>query len=376
MKILVINSGSSSIKYKIFYNDKQIYEGIKEEVKSHHDCIIELFEQLNSLDVIDGLKDIDAVGHRVVHGGEKFTKAVLVDDSVIKDIEKLIPLAPLHNKANVEAIKIIKQNYPHIPQVAVFDTAFHQTIPSENYIYPIKKEFYDKYHIRKYGFHGTSHYHVSQKAAKYLKKDLSKCNFITFHLGNGASVSAIKNGKSVDTSMGFTPLAGLMMGTRSGDIDPSIIFYLEKNLGLKSEDIDKILNKQSGLKGICGQSDLRTILKLMEQGNQDAKLAVDMFIKRIRDYVGAYIVELGLVDALIFTGGIGENSSYIRERVCENLYNSIGLLVDKYKDEHLQKPIDDITAIGSKVRVLVVQTNEEKSISLQSIEVLRAYFKQ
>lgn len=371
MKVLVINSGSSSIKYKLFENDKEIYHGIKEEVKSHHDALEELFTELNGIDHIESFDDIDAVGHRVVHGGEKFKKAALVDDEVIKDIAGLIPLAPLHNPANLEAIEIIKEKYPKLPQVAVFDTAFHQTIPPENYIYPITKSFYENDHIRKYGFHGTSHYHVAGKAARFLDKDLNECNFITFHLGNGSSVTAIKNGKSVDTSMGFTPLAGLMMGTRCGDIDPSIIFYLEKALGYSIEDIDKILNKNSGLKGICAENDLRTILENMRNGNQDAKLAVDMFVKKIRDFVGAYIVELGSVDAMIFTGGIGENSSYIRERVCENLYESIGLMVDKYRDEHLKKPIDDITGENSRVRVLVVQTNEEKSIALQTMEALK-----
>ncbi len=371
MKVLVINSGSSSIKYKLFENETQIYHGIKEEVKSHHDALEELFEELNHIEQIDSLEDIDAIGHRVVHGGEKFDKPALVDDEVIKDIEELIPLAPLHNPANLEAIVIIKEKYPHIPQIAVFDTAFHQSIPPENYIYPINKNFYDKNHIRKYGFHGTSHYHVARKAARFLDKSMDECNFITFHIGNGSSVTAVKKGKSVDTSMGFTPLAGLMMGTRSGDIDPSIIFYLEKMLGYKIEDIDTLLNKDSGLKGICGESDLRTVLEHMRSGDKTAKLAVDMFVKKIRDFVGSYIVELGTVDAMIFTGGIGENSSYIREKVCENLYDSIGLTVDTYRDEHLKKPIDDITGENSRVRVLVVQTNEEKSIALQTMELLK-----
>ena len=370
MNILVINSGSSSIKYKLFLNDTIIYEGIKEEISSHYSALQDIFNDLNTLETINGFKDIDAVGHRVVHGGDKFHDSVIIDDKTIDAIEQLIPLAPLHNKANLEAIKIIKEEYPNTIQTAVFDTAFHQTMPPSSYRYAIDKELYKKHHIKRYGFHGTSHKYVTSLSASFLSKDINKCNLITLHLGNGASATAVKNGKSIDTSMGFTPLAGLMMGTRCGDIDPAIVFYMEKQLNYDIDEIDTILNKQSGLKGICGESDLRKVINSANSGDKDAALALDMFIKFIKKYIGAYAVELGRVDAIVFTGGIGENSSYIREQVCKDLDQSIGAVLDIEKNNQKPKDISLISTDNSKIRILEIHTDEEKAIALETVKLL------
>jgi len=362
--ILVINSGSSSIKYKLYQNNKEIYSNIEQEVKSHHDAILKIFENLICEKLISSFNCLDGVGHRVVHGGEYFSNSVLIDESVISKLIKLIPLAPLHNPANIDAIKIIASSYPSLKQVAVFDTAFHQTIPKKNYIYPIDYKFYQNNHIRRYGFHGTSHEYVAMKAAKLLNKDLKQCNLITLHLGNGASACAIKDGKSYDTSMGFTPLEGLMMGTRCGDIDPAIIFYMINNLKLNPNEIDNILNKQSGFKGICGKSNLKDILK--DDTNDFNRLALDIYIEKIKKYIGSYFVQLEKVDAIVFTGGIGENSSYITEQICKSL-SCIGVELDKRND--LKKDKEDtkkISSKNSKIDIFVIKTDEEFSIYSQT----------
>lgn len=347
MKILVLNSGSSSIKYKLF--DKQTLDelksGIKEEVKDHKEGIDRILNKLQEEHLIDDPKDIFCVGHRVVHGGDFFDSATLIDEAVIEKIEILCELAPLHNPANLEGIKAVKNILPNTPQIAVFDTAFHQTIPECASFYPLPYEYYEKYHIRKYGFHGTSHQFVASQAAKQLGKQLDQCNLITLHLGNGASACAIKNGRSIDTSMGFTPLEGLMMGTRCGDIDGSLVFYLEEKLGCSRDEINTILNKKSGFKGLCGTSDLREVLKLIEKGNSHAKLALDIFIYRIKKYIGSYLMILENVDAIVLTGGIGEHSQLVREEI----YSS----TDKFDLVHL-----------------TIATNEELAIAQQSLEVL------
>ncbi len=347
MKILVLNSGSSSIKYKLF--DKQtlteLKSGIKEEVKDHKEGIDRILNKLQEEHLIDDPKDIFCVGHRVVHGGDFFDSATLIDEAVIEKIEILCELAPLHNPANLEGIKAVKNILPNTPQIAVFDTAFHQTIPECASFYPLPYEYYEKYHIRKYGFHGTSHQFVASQAAKQLGKQLDQCNLITLHLGNGASACAIKNGRSIDTSMGFTPLEGLMMGTRCGDIDGSLVFYLEEKLGCSRDEINTILNKKSGFKGLCGTSDLREVLKLIEKGNSHAKLALDIFIYRIKKYIGSYLMILENVDAIVLTGGIGEHSQLVREEI----YSS----TDKFDLVHL-----------------TIATNEELAIAQQSLEVL------
>jgi acetate kinase len=347
MKILVLNSGSSSIKYKVYDKDtlEDLASGIKEEVQDHSEGIERILKKLTTDNLINDPKDIFCVGHRVVHGGDFFDKPTLINDEVISKIEKLCELAPLHNPANLLGIKAVEKTLVGIPQVAVFDTAFHQSIPSRASFYPIPYEYYEKFHIRKYGFHGTSHEYVAKEAAKELKKDLTQCNLITLHLGNGASVCAIKDGKSIDTSMGFTPLEGLMMGTRCGDIDPSVVFYLEDKLECSRSEIDTILNKKSGFKGLCGTNDLREVIRLANAGETHAKLAIEIFIYRIKKYIGSYLMILGSVDAIVLTGGIGEHSELVQ--------NEIYKATDKFELEHL-----------------VIPTNEELSIAIQVKEIV------
>ena len=343
MKIAVINSGSSSLKFKLFDMSTNevlksiLIERIGEEnstIKTHHDA-------LESMEI--DFTTLDAIGHRVVHGGESLTSSVIINDEVIKIIKDLIPLAPLHNRANLEGVVVARLKAPNTPQVAVFDTAFHSSMPKEAYLYALPYEMYEKHNIRRYGFHGTSHSFITKAAAKELNKSVQEVNLITLHLGNGASVCAIKNGKSVDTSMGFTPLEGLMMGSRSGDIDPAIVLYLQRELGLSVEEVDATLNKKSGLIGVCGDNDVRNIIK---SGDEKAKLAPDMMIRRIQKYIGAYLTLLPSVDAIAFSGGIGENSSYVRERVLD-------------------------VAIFKEIKVLVIKTNEELEIANECVKVLK-----
>ncbi len=369
MKILVLNSGSSSIKYKLFdsENFEVLFDGIEEEIVDFHKSFENIFDKLISSKTVETLEDIDAFGHRVVHGGEKFSKPEVCTSKVIQELEKLIPLAPLHNPSNIDGIKIIKSKIKNSFQVAVFDTAFHQTIPMKSFLYPIPLSFYKEHKIRKYGFHGTSHMYVASEYAKYLNVNLNTLNLITIHLGNGASITAIENGKSVDTSMGFTPLEGLMMGTRCGAIDPSVILYLEENLNLTATEVGDILNQQSGFKGICEHSDLRKILRLSDNGDFKAKLAIDMFVEKIRNYLGSYILKLGRVDAIIFTGGIGENSAIIREEVCANLSSIFYLELDFNKNnQKLIENMQQLSNINSKIQIFVIKTDEEKSIAIQT----------
>lgn len=370
MKILVINSGSSSIKYKLFEDDVEIFSGLKSEVSDYKETLEKIFARLISEDIIESFESIDAIGHRVVHGGDRFSDPVVVDKDLIDEIELLTPLAPLHNPVNLKAIKIIQEHYPNIIQTAVFDTAFHQTMPKSAYIYPIPLELYENNHIRRYGFHGISHFHVMKKTAKFLNRSVDSLNIITLHLGNGCSACAIKNGNSIDTSMGFTPLEGLMMGTRSGDIDPSIVTYLQRVLECDSDECDNILNKKSGLKGICGESDLRQIQDRVFNDEPKSKLALDMFVQRVKKYIGAYCVELEEVDAIVFTGGIGENSSYIREEVSKNLGKSICADLDRKKNENITKDIELISYENSKIKLIVASTNEEKEIASQTISLI------
>ena len=346
MNILVLNSGSSSIKYKLFCkeNMQELKSGIKEEVSDHSEGINRILNKLKEDNLINDPSEIFCVGHRVVHGGDYFDKPVLVDDEVIEKIDKLSQLAPLHNPANLQGIKAVKKVLGDIAQVAVFDTAFHQSIPPYASFYPIPYEYYEKFHIRKYGFHGTSHEYVALQAAKELGKDLKDCNLITLHLGNGASACAIKDGKSIDTSMGFTPLEGLMMGTRCGDIDGSLVFYLEDKLDCTRDEINTILNKKSGFKGLCGTSDLREVIKLSQNGDKHAKLAIDIFVYRIKKYIGSYLMILENVDAIVLTGGIGEHSELVQSEI----YKS----TDKFDLKHI-----------------IIPTNEELSIAIQAKEL-------
>ncbi|WP_321777664.1 acetate kinase [Sulfurimonas sp.] len=331
MKVAVINSGSSSIKFKIFDMDseKVIVDILVEEITNHHKALEDIISELEYQNI--DFTSLDMIGHRVVHGGEEFCKSVVITSLVIDKIRELVPLAPLHNMANLDGILVCQKKVPHIKQIAVFDTAFHATMPKEAFLYALPYEMYDTYKIRRYGFHGTSHSYLLKKCALILDKEVSKLNIITLHLGNGASICAIKNGKSVDTSMGFTPLEGLIMGSRSGDIDSSIVLHLQRSLGFSIDEVDNILNTKSGLKGICDHSDVRDIV---DSDNEKDKLALSMMIRRIKKYVGAYMTLLESIDAIVFSGGIGENSTYIREKVMDNnLACGVPILVIKTDEE-------------------------------------------
>ncbi|MBM7035636.1 acetate/propionate family kinase [Vibrio ulleungensis] len=392
--VLVINSGSSSLKFAVInsVNGDEIVSGLGEcfgmpeatiawklngikteeaitAADNHHanaiTRIVKLIEDENLTDTIV------AVGHRIVHGGEKFTKTVRIDSEVLAEIENLSDLAPLHNPAGAKGIHAAMAAFPSLPQFAVFDTAFHQTMPQKAFTGAISHELYEKYGIRRYGFHGTSHYYVSREAAKMLDKPVEQCNFITVHLGNGASVCAIKDGQSVDTSMGFTPLAGLMMGTRSGDLDPGIIEFLMKK-GWTQEQVFDTLNKKSGFLGVSGiTSDARGILQAMEEGHEGAKLAFQVFTYRVAKYIGSYLIPLDALDAIIFTGGIGENSLDIRREILNNL-NLLGFVEDKKGNEDARFGASGIVAKSELLDALavVIPTNEEFVIAQQSVELL------
>jgi len=397
MNVLVINCGSSSLKYKLIdmTNEEVRAKGlverigiegsrvkhttigkeqviIEEPMKDHRKALELVLNALVNPEygAIKSMDDIYAVGHRVVHGGEEFASSVIIDDKVMEALNRCIELAPLHNPPNIMGIEACKELMPNTPMVGVFDTAFHQTIPPENYIYPIPYEYYEKYRIRKYGFHGTSHKYVSQRAAEMLGKPIEELNIITCHLGNGASVCAVQGGKSIATSMGFTPLEGLAMGTRSGDIDPAIILFLMEKEGLSFDEVNTMLNKKSGVLGISGiSSDFRDLEEEAEKGNERALLALKVFCNRVKEYIGAYSALLCNVDALVFTAGIGENSPTVREHICEGL-DCINIKLDKELNKIRGKE-----AIVSKdltsVPVLVIPTNEELMIARDTVELVR-----
>jgi acetate kinase len=367
VKILVLNAGSSSIKYQVFGMEGQqvlaggLVDRIGEaggEMASHHDALERIIRHLQAA----GISGIDAIGHRVVHGGEHFKQPALIDAAVVDAIRAMIPLAPLHNPANLAGIEVAQRLFPGIPQVAVFDTAFHQTMPPVAFRYALPLELYREYRVRRYGFHGTSHQYVAQQAAAYLQRDLSEINLITLHLGNGCSAAAIAGGKSVDTSMGMTPLEGLVMGTRCGDVDPALHFYLQRETGLSPDDVESLFNKKSGLKGLCGVGDMREVQALADAGDTDAQLAEAMFAYRVKKYVGAYVAVLGRVDAVVFTGGIGEHSARIRAQVCANL-QVLGIQPDAEKNANPKADILEFQKEGSSVRLLVIPTNEELAIA-------------
>ncbi|MCP2240368.1 acetate/propionate family kinase [Thermoanaerobacterium thermosaccharolyticum] len=398
MKILVINCGSSSLKYQLIESDdgsvlaKGLAERIgindsllthnangekikiKKEMKDHKDAIKLVLDALVNSDygVIKDMSEIDAVGHRVVHGGEAFTSSVLITDDVLKTITDCVELAPLHNPANIEGIKACKQIMPDVPMVAVFDTAFHQTMPDYAYLYPIPYEYYVKYKIRKYGFHGTSHKYVSQRAAEILNKPIESLKIITCHLGNGSSIAAVKGGKSIDTSMGFTPLEGLAMGTRSGSIDPSIISYLMEKENITAEEVVNILNKKSGVYGISGiSSDFRDLEDAaFKNGNKRAQLALNVFAYRVKKTIGSYAAAMGGVDVIVFTAGIGENGPEVREFILDGL-EFLGFKLDKDKNNVRGKEAIISTA-DSKVYVMVVPTNEEYMIAKDTEKIVES----
>ncbi|MGD8539625.1 MAG: acetate kinase [Candidatus Aminicenantes bacterium] len=399
MKVLVINSGSSSIKYQLFdMEDKTVLAmGLLEQIGEKTSRLRHKTRQRNGemealvqnepvADHVQGfdrimdvfaatgaLKDSDVlygIGHRVVHGGEAFHEPTLITDTVIETIRKQISLAPLHNLPNLLGIEVTVERRPEIPQVAVFDTAFHQTIPPHAYWYALPYELADSLHIRRYGFHGTSHQYVSKAAARYLQRPLEELNLITCHLGNGASICAVRDGKSVDTSMGMTPLEGLIMGTRSGDVDPAVVFYLNRKTGKSIDDLDALLNKESGMKGICGVNDMREIEEFAAAGNERARLALDMYCYRLKKYIGTYAAILGQVDALIFTAGVGENSDLVRARACEDL-SSLGIFLDERKNRDCPSGLAEIQAGNSPVKILVVPTNEELEIAEQTVTCIQ-----
>ncbi len=372
-KILVLNSGSSSIKYSLFENNNVLVKGLIDKIgeknsniKDHDTAINLMIKQLLESEKIISLSELGAIGHRVVHGGE-ISKSSLVNKDLIKKIKQFSSLAPLHNPLNLRGILTMQKILPRVPQVAVFDTAFHQTMPEEAFVYPLPYELYQKQGIRRYGFHGTSHKYVCLETAKLLKTNLSKLNLITCHLGAGCSIAAIKEGKVVDTSMGLTPLEGLMMGTRSGDVDPGVIFHLMENLKMGPKEINDLLNKKSGLAGISGKGkDMRSILKGYKDGNKRCKLAIEMFCYRLKKYISAYSGILGRVDAIVFTAGIGENVPLIRK-----LSTDIEFLKIKIDSKRNLNDETIISSIGSKVKVFVIPTDEEKMIALETLGLVK-----
>jgi acetate kinase len=389
MKIFVINCGSSSLKYKLFdmRDEDVLAEGIIErigiensflkyetkegtdikiehEIPTHKEGIELLIETLLSDEhgVLENMDEIKAVGHRVAHGGEKFAHSTLIDDEVMKEIGDISDLAPLHNPANLMGIEVCEELMPETPQVAVFDTAFHQTMPEEAYTYALPYEYYEKYGVRRYGFHGTSHGYVANRAAEMMDQDINNLKIVTCHLGNGASIAAVKNGESVDTSMGFTPLEGLVMGTRCGDIDPAIVPFIMDKEDMIASDIDSILNKESGLYGVSGvSSDMRDIEGAAEKGNNQAKVALDIFNYRVKKYIGSYSAAMGGVDAVVFTAGIGENAIETREEILAGL-EYMGIKIDK-KANDIRGKEQIITTSDSTVKAMVIPTNEELVIA-------------
>ena len=388
MKILVINCGSSSLKYQLIdmADESVLCKGLCERIgidgskithkanggewseevpfPSHTEAFMKVVEMMTTGEgaVVADKSEISAIGHRVVQGAEFFTKSEIVTDAIIDKIEEIAPLAPVHNMAHVQGLRSAKKVFgADVPNVVVFDTTFHQTMPPKAYMYGVPYEMYEKYSIRRYGAHGTSHRYVSMAAAQYLGRDDLK--MVTCHLGNGSSISAVKNGKCVDTSMGLTPLAGVLMGTRCGDVDPSVVTYMEQKLGFHGQEMADYLNKKSGLLGVSGiSSDKRDVTKAAAEGNERAKLACDMLNYQIKKYVGSYAAAMGGLDCVVFTGGIGENDKTVRTAVCENM-EFLGMKIDEEKNSQRGADIIDISADDSRVKVLVVCTNEELMIA-------------
>lgn len=397
MKILVLNCGSSSVKYKLIDTDTDVTmaeggvekigledgflkfkkpDGSK-EIKQlglidHKAAVMAILENLTDPNVgcIKSFEEIDAVGHRVVHGGEKFASSVLITDEVIQQVKDCYDLAPLHNPANITGIEAITALLPDVPQVGVFDTAFHQTMPARSFMYAIPYEYYKNDGVRRYGFHGTSHRYVSQRAAEILGEPIEKLKMVTCHIGNGGSITAVDGGKSIDTSMGLTPTEGLMMGTRTGDIDPGAITYLMTKHGMSAADVQTLINKKSGVAGISGISnDMREIEAAVNAGDPRAKLALDMYELRILKYVGAYAAEMGGLDVIVFTGGVGENQTGVRENVCEPL-KFMGVEIDKELNAVTRGTETIISAPSSRVKVLIVPTDEELTIARDTQEIV------
>ncbi len=400
MRILVLNSGSSSIKYKLFDMAERsvlasgLLEQIGEEtsvlthqtrnapgemtetrkagrVSNHREGMQQIVEALSASRAGEDGVGLAGIGHRVVHGGEAFTEPTLIDEKVLAVIRQNVPLAPLHNPANLIGIEVALEAAPHLPQVAVFDTAFHQSIPPKAFHYAIPHELYARHRVRRYGFHGTSHEYVARQAATFMKRSPQSLNLITLHLGNGASVAAVEQGRCVDTSMGMTPLEGLIMGTRCGDIDPAVHFYLLRETGQTPDDLDALLNKESGLKGICGTNDMREVIEKADAGDDRARLTIDMYCYRVKKYIGAYTAVLGTVDALVFTAGIGERAAPIRETCCQGL-PGLGIVLDTEKNRGGSHPPFEVQATSSAVKILVISTDEELQIAEQTLELIQS----
>jgi acetate kinase len=398
MDILILNCGSSSIKFQFLQMETQtvLADGIVERIaedtplytyksaeytKKNREMVVDNHEKglqliLDSLidpihGVIKSFDEIDAVGHRLVHGGEHYSDSVIIDDEVIRVVKECISLAPLHNPANIMGVEAVKKILPNVPQCGTFDTAFHQTMPSRAYLYALPLEYYTDKKIRRYGFHGTSHKYVCRKAAEYLGLDVKQSKIITCHLGNGASITAIKNGISIDTSMGFTPLEGLMMGTRCGDLDPAIPIYMQQNMNMTVEEVNTVLNKKSGMLGLSHISnDMRQIEEeILEKNNPLAIQAHEVYAYRIKKYIGAYAAAMNGVDVIIFTGGIGENMPILRELVCEEM-NWLGIQIDKKENDQFTPGILNLTGKDSQVKILKIPTNEELMIALDTEALL------
>ncbi|MFA5625304.1 MAG: acetate kinase [Bradymonadales bacterium] len=395
MKILTLNCGSSSIKYQFIAMPDRVVlakgnverigepEGIMKHktdkgqrvlerpFKDHAEGLQTIFDLLTDNDPISDLSEISAIGHRIVHGGEALTAPCMVSEELIQAVEAAEPLDPLHVPAHVLGLRVASDLLPNVPMTAVFDTAFHQSMPPKAFLYAIPRELYKKEHIRKYGFHGTSHQYVSRRAAQLLGKTPKECNIITCHLGNGASLAAVRGGECIDTSMGLSPLEGVCMGTRSGDLDATVLTYLARTKGYNADTLDDLLNKKSGLLGLSGISnDCRVLEELAQEGNKDAILALDCYAYRIRKYIGSYIVALDAkVDAIVFTAGVGENSPYVRKLVCENLEN-IGIELDIERNNVFSKE-QKISTDNSKVQLWVIPTNEEMEIAKITFDLVR-----
>lgn len=383
MKILALNCGSSSVKYQLYdWTKKQVLcKGLVERIgdgKTHAEAISGILAMIADPETgaLKSLGEISAVGHRVVHGGEKFHGSVRIDAEVLAAIKEVKDLAPLHNPPNIAGIEAAMKALPNIPQVAVFDTAFHQTMPSYSYLYAVPFEWYKMYGVRKYGFHGTSHLYVSKRAAVLLKKEPSNTNVVTLHIGNGVSVAAIRNGISIDTSMGLTPLAGAIMGTRSGDIDPALIIFMIEKEGFYAKELDKILNNKSGLLGITGKySDRRDIIKAAEAGDERCRLAIEMEAYRLKTFIGAYAAAIGSLDAVVFTAGAGESDPTLRERVIDGL-EQFGVRLDKNRNlAAVNKKEELISADDSSVKIFVIPTNEEIVFIEDVVAILEGRYK-
>ncbi|MBR6086336.1 MAG: acetate kinase [Prevotella sp.] len=396
MKILVLNCGSSSIKYALYNMDDnsvmtsggaervgldgafvkvKLANGEKKQIMhdipEHTEGVKFIFSLLTDpeIGVIKSLDEIDAVGHRMVHGGEKFAESVIITPEVIEAFEAVSDLAPLHNPANMKGVNAVSELMPGLPQVGVFDTAFHQTMPAKAYMYAVPWELYEKYGVRRYGFHGTSHRYVSKRACEYLGIPQQGCKMVTAHIGNGGSLAAVVDGKCVDTTMGLTPLEGVMMGTRSGDIDGGAVTFIQKKLGLDADGISNLLNKKSGVQGLCGYSDMRDVESAAKSGDQKALVAQQSYFYRIKKYIGAYAAAMGGIDVLVFTAGVGENQSIMREKSCEGL-EFMGIKIDKDVNNQIHGKEAVISTPDSKVKVVVIPTDEELMIATDTMALV------